>query len=140
MLFFMPAQKAVRELFGAFKAQKSAAGHEQRRDQPRRQRADGQCGGHQNGFVHERAFGHAPDHGQLAVGPHARHLLGVERQVIAQHARRFLRGKFGEHGHVIGGGGAFAGGHLGHEGHVIQHGGNVVKQGKQAGGHEKSLG
>jgi hypothetical protein len=62
-------------------------------------------------------LGHRPHHRQLAVGLDAGHLLGVERQVVAQHA------------------GGLLGGHLGHGGHIVQHAGDVVEQEEQAGGH-----
>ena len=52
--------------------------------------------------------------GQLAVGSHAGHLLGVERQVVAQHARGLPRRDLGE------------------DRHVVEQRGDVVDQGEQA--------
>jgi len=46
-------QKRVRQLFETLEAQERAAQHQQRRNRPRRQRADGQRGGHQNQLVFE---------------------------------------------------------------------------------------
>jgi hypothetical protein len=69
----------------------------------------------------KRALGHRPDHRQFAVGLDAGDLLGVERQVVAQHA------------------GGFLGRHLGKQRHVVQHGGDVVNQCKQAAGHRYSF-
>jgi hypothetical protein len=110
-------QELVRELLGAFEAQERAAHHEQRRHQPGQPGADGQRRGHEDGLVDERALAHGPHHRNLALGPHAGHLLRIERQVVAQHAGRFL------------------GGHFGKDGHVVQDGRDVVEQQEQAGGH-----
>jgi hypothetical protein len=122
----------VREFFHALEAQKRPAQHEQRRHGPGGEGAHEQGRGHEDGLVHERALGHGPDHGQLAVGAHAGDLLGVERQIVAEHARRLLRRHLGEHRHVVGHGGAFLRGHLGHEGDVVEDGRDVVEQGEQA--------
>ena len=45
--------------------------------------------GYQDGLVDQGALGNRPHDGQLALGSQAGHLLGVERQVVAQHARVF---------------------------------------------------
>ena len=128
-------QELVGDFLEALIAQEGAADHQQRRDGPGREGADGQRRRHQDGLVEHRALGHGPHHRNLAVGRHAGDLLRVQRQVVAQHAGGFLRRYLGEHGHVVGHGRAFARGHLGHDGHVVEHGGDVVEQQKQAGGH-----
>jgi len=86
---------------------------------------------HEDDLVDQRALGHGPDHGNLALGAHARDLLGVEGQVIAQHAGRLLRSHLGHDGHIVGHGHALAGRDLGHEGHVVKDRCNIVKQHQQ---------
>ena len=115
--FRCAVQKPVRELFKTLKAQEGAAHHKQRCDRPGREGTDGQRRRNQNSLVDERALGHGPHHGQFAVGFHARDLLRIERQVVTQHASRFLGCDFGQ------------------QGHVVQYAGDVIDQGKQAGGH-----
>jgi hypothetical protein len=63
---------------------------------PGREGADGQRRRHQDGLVDQRALGHRPHHRQLAVGADAGDLLGVERQVVAQHAGGLLGGHLGQ--------------------------------------------
>ena len=110
-------QEFVRDFFKAFKTQISAAHHQQRRDRPRNESTDGQRGGHQNRLVDKRAFGDSPNHRQFTLGLDAGDLLGVERQIVAQHTGGFFGGDFGKHRHVV------------------EHGGNVINQRKQATGH-----
>ena len=114
-------QVAVGDLLEAFETQVGPPDHQQRQDQPRRERADEQGDRHQDHLVEQGALGHRPHHRQLAVGGHAGDLLGIEGQVVTEHTGRLLRG------------------HLGQDGHVIEYGGDVVEQGKQAGsGHRES--
>ncbi len=101
-------QVFVGELLKALKTQVCTTHHQQRRDGPRCQRADGQCRRHEDGLVKKGALGHRPDQGQLAVGLHATDLLGIEREVVAQHASGFL------------------GCDLGHQRDIVQQGGDVV--------------
>ena len=84
----------VQNFLHPFKAQESAAHHQQRRDQPRNESADQQKRRHQNDFIEQRTLGHRPHYGQFAIRPHTGHLLGVKRQVIPQNACRFLHGHF----------------------------------------------
>ena len=81
-------QKSVRDLLEAFVAEEQAADHQQRRDRPRRERADRQRGGNEDRLVHQRALRHRPDDRQLAIGADAGNLLRVQREVVAEHARR----------------------------------------------------
>jgi hypothetical protein len=113
-VFFLAVQELVRELLDTLVAEKQTADDQQRRHQPRHKGADQQRRRHQDGLVHHRTLGHRPHHRQLAVGAHAGDLLGVERQIVAQHTGRLLGGHFGEHRHVV------------------EDGGNVIQQGKQA--------
>ncbi|CSP72579.1 Uncharacterised protein [Shigella sonnei] len=55
----------------SFKAEKRATNHQQRRNRPRDKRTDDQRQRHQNHFINQRSFRHAPDHGKFPVGPHA---------------------------------------------------------------------
>ena len=118
--------KQLKDLFHAFKAQKSAPHHQQRRDQPGHKGADQQRSGHQDGLVQQRALGHSPDHGQLPVGLHSRDLLGIECQIVAQHAGRLLHRHLGLCGHVIENRRTLACRGLGHQGHVVQQASNIV--------------
>lgn len=52
-------------------------------------------------LINERPFRHSPDHGQLAIRPHAGNLLGIERQIVAQHPRRFFRRYLAHHGNIV---------------------------------------
>ncbi len=108
-------QELVRQLLHAFEAQVGAADHHQIRDRHRQPHADRQRHRHQDRLVQQRALGHRPHHRQFAVGLDPGDLLGVERQVIAQHTGGLLRGD------------------LGHHRHVVEHGGDIVEQGEQAG-------
>lgn len=53
-----------------FKAEKRATDHQQWRNRPRDKRTDNQRQWHQNHFIDQRSFRHAPDHGKFPVGPH----------------------------------------------------------------------
>jgi hypothetical protein len=128
------AHKQVEQFFSSLETQVLATEHEQRRNQPGRHRADAQRRRHQNGLVAQRAFGHRPDHRQLAGGLHTGDLLGVQRQIVAQHPSALFRGQGGHGGHVVGGGHALAGRHLGHRGDIVEQRGDVVDQEQQAGG------
>ena len=105
----------VRDLLEALVAEEQAAGHQQRRDRPGRDRADRERRRHQDRLVDQRTLCHRPHHRQLAVRLDAGDLLRVQRQVVAQHAGRLLRCG------------------LGQDGDVVQHAGDVVEQGKEAG-------
>ena len=94
-------QEPVRELLEALVAEIGAAEHEQRRHRPGQEGADGQRRRHQDGLVDERALGDRPHDRQLAAGSQAGHLLGVEGEVVAEHARGLPRGDLREHGHVV---------------------------------------
>ena len=104
----------MRELLEAHVAEICAADHEQWHHGPRREGADGQRRRHKDGLVQQRTLGDGPHDRQLAIGPQAGHLLGVEREIVAQHARGLLRGDLGEHRHVV------------------EQRGDVVEQGEQA--------
>jgi hypothetical protein len=110
-------QELVGQLFHAFEAQEGTADHQQDDHRRGQEGADQQRRRHQDRLVDERALGHRPHHRQLALGLHAGHLLGIERQVVAQHAGRLL------------------GRDLGEDGNIVQHGGDVVEQEQKAGGH-----
>ena len=130
-IFLGRMQEFVGQLLATLKAQKGAADHEQRRDSPGNEGADEQRRRHEDDLVDQRALGHGPDNGNLALGAHARDLLGVKGQVIAQHAGRLLRSHLGHDGHIVGHGHALAGRDLGHEGHVVKDRCNIVKQHQQ---------
>ena len=100
----------MREFFETFEAQVGAADHQQRRDQPRNERTDRQRRRHQDQFVEKRTLGDRPDHRDFPFGAHTADLLGIERQIVTEHA------------------GGFLGGHFGHQRHVVEYGGNVVDQ------------
>jgi hypothetical protein len=108
--------RAVQEFVGqfleTFEAQVGAAHHQQRRDGLRQERRDRERGRHQDRLVAQRAERHRPDDRQLAVGIHAADLLGIQGQVVAQHAGRLL------------------GRDLAHQGDVVEHAGDVVDQGQ----------
>jgi hypothetical protein len=67
-------------------------------------------------LVEQRPLGDRPDHGQLAVRAHAGDLLGVEREVVADHAGRL------------------AGGHAREQGDVVEQRRDVVDEGEEPGG------
>ena len=116
-------QKAVGQLFGPLETQEGPAQHQQRRDGPGCHCADEQRRRHQDRLVDHRPLGHRPHHRQFTLGAYPGDLLGIQREVIAQHPRRLL------------------GSDLGHHRHVVQDSGNVVDQGQQTGsGHGDSLG
>ena len=109
------------QLLKALLAEIRSAQHQQRRDRPGNEGADGQRRRHEDGLVYHRALAHRPHHRQFAIGLHAGNLLRVECQVVAQYAGRFL------------------GRHLAQYGNVIQDAGNVVDQRQQAGcGHRRT--
>ena len=114
-------RRAVQELVGqlleTLEAQVGTADHQQRDDGPGGQCADGERRRHQDRLVEQGTQGDGPDHRQFAVGIDAGHLLGVERQVVAQHAGRLL------------------GRHLAHDGHVIEDGRDIVDQCQQTACH-----
>ncbi|MNY34214.1 hypothetical protein D3C86_1685370 [compost metagenome] len=112
-LFGFAMEKLVGQFLEALEAEEGTAQHQQRRYCPGNERADGQRRRHQYQFVDERPLGHRPYHRQLAVGTHTGDLLGVQRQVIAQHACGLL------------------GRHLGHQGHIVEYRGDVVDQDQQ---------
>ena len=103
-------QEAVGQLFKAFVTKISTADHQQRYHCPWRECADSQRRRHQNNFVTHRAFGHRPDHGQFARRSDARHLLGVQSEIITQYS------------------GSFFGRQLGHDSDIIEHGRDIVEQ------------
>lgn len=85
-----PRFQTVQYLLHPFETEKRAAQHQQWRNRPGDEGADQQSQWHEDHFVNERPFRHSPDHGQLAIRPHAGNLLGIERQIVAQHPRRFF--------------------------------------------------
>ena len=111
--FFSTMGQLVPKLFAALVAKKEPAQHQKGRDRPGGQGADEQRCWHQDGLVEHGALGHGPHHGNFAFGTHAGHLLRIQRQVVAQHAR----GLFGRN--------------LGQDGDVVQNGGDVVQQCQQ---------
>jgi hypothetical protein len=108
-------QPPVSQFLDPFEAQIHAAEHQQRHHCRGQEAADHQRRRYQNQLVLQRTDGDCPDHRQFALGPYARHLLGVECQIVAKDA------------------GGFLGGDLGHQGNVVEDRGNVIDQGKQAG-------
>ncbi|APC20663.1 hypothetical protein BME99_09025 [Pseudomonas protegens] len=116
---FGVVQVFVRQLLEALETQVGATQHQQRGHQPRRQGADGQRRRHQDQLVAKRPLGHRPDHRDFPLGADPGDLLGIEREVVAQHTGGLLRR------------------HLGHQGHVIEYRGDVIDQYQQtASGHE----
>ena len=116
----LAVKQLVRNLLESLVAEKGAAYHEQRSHRPRRQSADNEGRRHQDGLVDGGSLGHRPHDRQLAVGTDAGYLLGVERQVVAQHACGLPRGDLGE------------------QRHVVESRGDIVEQGEQAGWHGRS--
>jgi len=108
-------QEAVRELLEALVAEIGAADHQHRRHQPGHERADGQRGRHQDQLVARRALRDRPHHRQLALGAHARDLLRVQREIVAEDPGGLFRGE------------------LGHHRHIVEHRRDVVEQREQAG-------
>ena len=104
-LFIFAVHELVRQFLKTLETQKRPTHHQQRCHGPRGERTDGQGGGNQYRLVDEGAFGDGPHHGQLPVSLDARHLLRVERQVIAQHPSGFFSGNFRQHCHVVQDGG-----------------------------------
>jgi hypothetical protein len=73
-------------------------------------------------LLRTRTQRHRPHHRQLALGLQAGHLLRVQREVVAEHARGLARGD------------------LAHRGDVVEDRRNIVEQRKQAGtGHLSGL-
>jgi hypothetical protein len=83
-------RQAVQDLFHALVAEIATADHEERRDGPWGQPADGQGGGHENQLVHRRPAGDGPYDGQFPCGPHAGHLLRIEGQIVTEHSGGFF--------------------------------------------------
>ena len=94
-------QQAVQDFFDAFVAEVGAANHQHQRHGGRQKGAQEKGGGDDDGFVEQRAFAHRPNNRQLAAGVEAGELVGVEREVIAEYARRFFGGDFGHRRDVI---------------------------------------
>ena len=88
------------QLFEALETQVGPTQHQQGRNQPRCKGADRQGRWHQDGLVEHRALGYRPHHWELALGAHAADLLGVEGEIVAEHARRLPRCDFG-HGRDV---------------------------------------
>ena len=126
-------QEFVGQFLHAFVTQEGTSQHQERRDQPGQEEADGQGGGHQNHFIQQRPFGHRPHHRQLTVCPHTSDLLGIQRQIVAEYARRFFRCQFGHGSNVISHRSTLLGGHFGHHRHIVKNGGNIIEQGQQTG-------
>ena len=103
----------MRQLLDTLVAQIRPAEHQQQRHRPGQQGTDQKRRGNQDHLVEQRPAGHRPDHRQLAVGLHPGDLLGVERQVVAQHAGGLLRR------------------HLGHQRDVVEERGDVIDQCEQ---------
>ncbi|MDT4886197.1 hypothetical protein FQZ97_1225190 [compost metagenome] len=101
----------MRQFLEALVAEEDAAEHQQRRHRPGGEGTDQQRRRHQDQLVLQRALGHRPDHRQFALGADPGHLLGIQRQVVAEYAGGLLRRD------------------LGHDRHVIQNGGDVIEQG-----------
>jgi len=110
-------RELVHELLEPLVAEIDAADHQERQHGPRCQGADGQRRRDQDGLVQQGALGDRPYHRELAVGSYARHLLGVEREIVAQNAGGLLRGGLREHGDVV------------------EHGRDIVEESEQARGH-----
>ena len=113
MAGFMTVQEGVQQFLHAFKAEICAAQHQQRDNQRGSQPRQQKCGRNQNQLVYQRTFGHPPDDGQFPVGRYAGYLVGVQGQIVADHADGFFRC------------------HFGHQGDVVEYGCDVVEQGKQ---------
>ena len=89
-------QCGVQQLLGPLETQEQSAQGQQRRHQPGDEGADGQRQRYQDGLVQQRALEHGPDHRQFTVHTHARDLLGVQGQVVAQDACGLGTGGFRE--------------------------------------------
>jgi len=136
LVLLATVQESVGDLLEPLEAQVEPADHQQRHHRPRRHSADQERGGDQDRLVDQGALGDREDHGQLPIRPDPAHLLGVEGQVVPQHAGRLLGSDLGQEGHVVGHRRALLGRDLGHQRDVVQDGGDVVDQGEQAaGGH-----
>ena len=96
VLGVLAMQCGVQQLFGALEAQEQSAQGQQRRHQPGDEGADGQRQRYQDGLVQQRTLEHGPDHRQFTVHTHARDLLGVQGQVVAQDACGLGTGGFRE--------------------------------------------
>ena len=113
LVFGLAVQELVREFFETFETQVGATDHQQWGDQPRDEHADRQRRRHQDQFVDERTLCHRPNDGDFPLRAYAGDLLGIERQVVAEHA------------------GGLLGSHFGHQRNVVQNGGDVVDQHQQ---------
>ena len=92
-----------------FEAQEGAAYHQQWNDQPGCEGRDQQRGRHQDRLVPQRPLGHGEHHRQFARRVDPGYLLGVEREVVAEHARGLL------------------GRDLGHQRDVVEDSGDIVE-------------
>ena len=91
-LVFRPGvQQRMRNLLEALVTKERTAKHQQRRDEPRQERAEQQRAGNKDGLVNGRSLEHGPNDRQFPVSPDARDLLRVQGEVVAQHARSLLR-------------------------------------------------
>ena len=118
LFIFWTMQKFVCDFFKSLETQIGTPDHQQRRDRPRRKGTDGECGWHQDCLVHERSLRHRPHYRQFAIRFHAGDLLRIEREIVAQHAGRFLRR------------------HFRHQRDIVENGGDIVEKGQETGGHE----
>ena len=112
---FIAVQEFVQQFFHAFKTQINTADHQQGRNQRWQESGKQQCKRHQNQLIDQRAFCHRPNNRQFALGGYAGYLIGVERQIVTDHAGGFFCGDFGHHRYVV------------------QNGGNVVQKRKERG-------
>ena len=94
-------QETVGEFFDPFKTQEGAADHQEGDNRPGRYGADEERGGHQDQLVEGGSFGDRPHHRKLAFGGDSGDLLGVQGEVVAEHAGGFFGGDFGHHRHVV---------------------------------------
>jgi hypothetical protein len=113
-------QELVRDLLEALEAQERAADHQQRRDRPRRHALMASAAGTRITLFTSEPLATAHTTGSSRSALHARDLLGVEREVVAQHAGRLL------------------GGDLGHHRDVVEDRGDVVDQREQAGSGQRA--
>jgi len=94
-------QPAVGELVAALVAEERAAQHQQRQHQPRHDQADHERRRDDDRLVAQRALGHRPHHRQLALGLDPGDLLGVQREIVAEHAGGLLGRGAGEDDDVV---------------------------------------
>jgi len=115
-------QELVRDLLEPLVAEVEAADHQERRDGPRRDRTDEEGRRDEDRLVEEGALEDPPHDRELALGADPRHLLGVQREVVAEDARRLLRGDLRE------------------DRDVVEDGRDVVEEGEEAGGGHGAVG